>query len=93
MNTIEVPWILTSPLSFQVDQELRSYGPATELTGSTATVIMIKHDDLYVANLGDSRAIACVQGVNKSLTVDHNTSNAKERERVIAMGGNIKENR
>ena len=38
---------------FQVDGELRTYGSATELTGSTATVIMIKHGDLLCANLGN----------------------------------------
>ena len=37
---------------FQADGELRTYGSATELTGSTATVIMIKHGDLLCANLG-----------------------------------------
>eukprot|EP00095_Tigriopus_kingsejongensis_P002611 maker-scaffold302_size216161-snap-gene-1.13 protein:Tk02611 transcript:maker-scaffold302_size216161-snap-gene-1.13-mRNA-1 annotation:"probable protein phosphatase 2c" len=77
----------------QVDQDLRTYGSATELTGSTAVVVMIKHGELYCANLGDSRATACVRGLVKALTCDHNTSNAKERERVYAMGGNIKENR
>ena len=39
-------------MKFQVDGELRTYGSATELTGSTATVIMIKHGDLLCANLG-----------------------------------------
>ena len=41
-----------SNMKFQVDGELRTYGSATELTGSTATVIMIKHGDLLCANLG-----------------------------------------
>lgn len=77
----------------QADQELRSYGPATELTGSTATVAMVRQGELVCANLGDSRAIASVRGVLKAITSDHNTSNAKERERVIAMGGSIKDNR
>ena len=77
----------------QVDQELRSYGPATELTGSTATVLMLRRGALTVANLGDSRACACVLGLTRALTVDHNTGNAKERERVAAMGGTIKDNR
>ncbi len=40
-----------------------------------------------------SRATACVLGLTRPLTVDHNTSNAKERERVGAMGGTIKDNR
>ncbi len=72
---------------------MRSYGGATELTGSTATVIMVKRGELFVANLGDSRATACVLGLPKPLTSDHNTSNVKERERVVAMGGVIKDNR
>ena len=45
----------------QADQELRSYGPATELTGSTATVAMVRRGELVCANLGDSRAVASVR--------------------------------
>ena len=48
-------------LELQADQELRSYGPATELTGSTATVAMVRRGELVCANLGDSRAIASVR--------------------------------
>jgi len=77
----------------QVDEELRTYGSATELTGSTATVILIKHGDLICANLGDSRAVASLQGLVKNLSTDHNTSNAQERERIFSMGGTIKDNR
>ena len=77
----------------QVDDELRTYGSATELTGSTATAILIKHGDLFCANLGDTRAVACVCGLVKPLSSDHNTGNPKERERVYAMGGTIKDNR
>jgi len=77
----------------KVDAELRTYGSATELTGSTATVIMIKHGEILCANLGDSRATACVLGNVKTLSSDHNTGNPKERERVYAMGGTIKDNR
>ena len=54
---------------------------------------MIKRGELVCANLGDSRATACVQGMTKALTCDHNTANPRERERVVAMGGTIKENR
>ena len=76
-----------------MDEELRTYGSATELTGSTATVILIKHGDLICANLGDSRAVASLMGLVKNLSTDHNTSNAQERERVFSMGGTIKDNR
>lgn len=48
---------------------------------------------MIVANLGDGRAVASVQGMPKPLTQDHNTSNPRERERVTAMGGVIKDNR
>ncbi|XP_023330650.1 probable protein phosphatase 2C T23F11.1 isoform X2 [Eurytemora carolleeae] len=76
-----------------VDSELKTYGNATELTGSTATCVLIKHGDILVANLGDSRAVASVGGLVKQITQDHNTSNPRERERVTAMGGVIKDNR
>lgn len=78
-----------------VDSELKSYGNATELTGSTATCVMIKHGDLVLANLGDGRCVAsCAgQGGGRQLSQDHNTSNPRERERVAAMGGVIKDNR
>lgn len=77
----------------QVDEELRTYGSATELTGSTATVVLLKHGDLICANLGDSRAISSVSGLVKPLSTDHNTNNAQERERIFSVGGTIKENR
>lgn len=54
---------------------------------------MVKHGDMVVANLGDGRAVASVGGLARQLTQDHNTSNPRERERVTAMGGAIKENR
>ena len=46
-----------------------------------------------MANLGDSRAVASLGGMVKQLTSDHNTSSPRERERVTAMGGVIKDNR
>jgi protein phosphatase 2C family protein 2/3 len=59
----------------------------------SATCTLIKHGELLVANLGDSRAVASVGGLDKQLTQDHNTSNPRERDRVTAMGGIIKDNR
>ena len=56
-------------------------------------MILIKHGELICANLGDSRAIASLSGLVKTLSTDHNTSNSQERERVFSMGGTIKENR
>ena len=48
---------------------------------------------MIVANLGDGRAVASIHSLARQLTQDHNTNNPRERERVTAMGGIIKDNR
>ncbi|CAK9182989.1 unnamed protein product [Ilex paraguariensis] len=54
--------------------------------GSTAvTVILINCQKLVVANVGDSRAVICKNGVAKQLSVDHEPS--KEREIIENRGG------
>jgi len=54
--------------------------------GSTAvTAILIDGVKLVVANLGDSRAVICNNGVAKQLSVDHEPS--KERQKIEEKGG------
>lgn len=54
--------------------------------GSTAvTAILINCRRLVVANVGDSRAVICKNGVAKQLSVDHQPST--ERERIENRGG------
>ncbi|KAJ0744319.1 putative protein-serine/threonine phosphatase [Helianthus annuus] len=54
--------------------------------GSTAvTAILINCKKLVVANVGDSRAVICKNGVAKQLSVDHEPS--KEKELVENRGG------
>ncbi|KAJ7948678.1 Protein phosphatase 2C family protein [Quillaja saponaria] len=54
--------------------------------GSTAvTAILINCQKLVVANIGDSRAVICKNGVAKQLSVDHEPS--MERERIENSGG------
>lgn len=54
--------------------------------GSTAvTAILIDCQKLVVANVGDSRAIICNNGVAKQLSVDHEPST--EREEIENRGG------
>ncbi|KAL7243615.1 hypothetical protein ACSBR1_015923 [Camellia fascicularis] len=54
--------------------------------GSTAvTAILIDCQKLVVANVGDSRAVACKNGVAKQLSVDHGPS--KERTYIEDRGG------
>jgi len=54
--------------------------------GSTAvTAILINCEKLVVANVGDSRAVICKNGVAKQLSVDHEPS--KERANIENRGG------
>ncbi|XP_020536057.1 probable protein phosphatase 2C 28 isoform X2 [Jatropha curcas] len=54
--------------------------------GSTAvTAILIDEENLIVANVGDSRAVLCRNGVAKQLSVDHEPQ--KEKDLVESRGG------
>jgi protein phosphatase 1L len=54
--------------------------------GSTAvTAILINGEKLVVANLGDSRAVICKNGVAKQLSVDHEPS--REKRLIESRGG------
>ncbi|KAH7576966.1 hypothetical protein ACOSP7_002335 [Xanthoceras sorbifolium] len=54
--------------------------------GSTAvTAILINGQKLVVANVGDSRAVLCKNGVAKQLSVDHEPS--KEKKLIESRGG------
>lgn len=60
----------------------RQLGPG----GSTAvTAIVIDGKDLWVANIGDSRAVVCERGSANQLTVDHEPDS--ERRRIEKQGG------
>lgn len=54
--------------------------------GSTAvTAIVIDGRDLWIANVGDSRAVVCKQGAAQQLSVDHEPD--IERKRIEKQGG------
>ncbi|KAK9061483.1 hypothetical protein SSX86_018664 [Deinandra increscens subsp. villosa] len=58
--------------------------------GSTAvTAILINCETLVVANVGDSRAVLCQDGVAKQLSVDHEPN--KERKVIEEKGGFVTE--
>ena len=62
----------------------------TDNSGSTATVAVKLPDQLFVANIGDSRAILCSDsGFLRQLTVDHNPSNDDELKRILEAGGEV----
>ena len=58
-------------------------------SGTTAVDFFIKDGRIYVANVGDARAIV-VSGHNvRPLTIDHRIGNPDEEQRIIRMGGVI----
>ena len=59
--------------------------------GCTAVMAVLTTDRLYIANVGDSRALLVYKGKDaslqvKQLSVDHSVDNEQELERIIALG-------
>ncbi|XP_043557764.1 integrin-linked kinase-associated serine/threonine phosphatase 2C isoform X2 [Chiloscyllium plagiosum] len=67
--------------------------------GSTATCVLLVDKDLYVANLGDSKAILCrVNETSKKLMAlplvkEHNPTQYDERMRIQKAGGTVRDGR
>ncbi|XP_020223738.1 protein kinase and PP2C-like domain-containing protein isoform X1 [Cajanus cajan] len=57
--------------------------------GCTAITSLIVRNKLFVANIGDCRAILCRAGSPIVLSKDHVASCLQERERVICQGGHV----
>ncbi|XP_063236541.1 probable protein phosphatase 2C T23F11.1 [Bacillus rossius redtenbacheri] len=78
----------------EVDQAmLQEDSLKDELAGTTAIVIIIKDNRLFCGNVGDSRAIASLNGAVDVLSLDHKPSNPIERKRIEAAGGWVEFNR
>jgi hypothetical protein len=62
-----------------------------KLSGTTAVVVFVRGDDLYTANVGDSRAILATQTAKGlrpvELTFDQKPELVAERTRIEAAGG------
>ncbi|CAG9831926.1 unnamed protein product [Diabrotica balteata] len=58
-------------------------------SGCTAVVALLKGNELYVANAGDSRCIVCRDGKAIDMSFDHKPEDAPERERIVKAGGNV----
>eukprot|EP00747_Dinoflagellata_sp_TGD_P162769 gnl/TRDRNA2_/TRDRNA2_180746_c0_seq1.p1 gnl/TRDRNA2_/TRDRNA2_180746_c0~~gnl/TRDRNA2_/TRDRNA2_180746_c0_seq1.p1 ORF type:complete len:442 (-),score=65.17 gnl/TRDRNA2_/TRDRNA2_180746_c0_seq1:212-1537(-) len=66
-------------------------GLAADPVGCTAVCVMISDTSIVCANAGDSRAILCRRGKAIALSQDHKPNNAKEKRRIEAAGGTVKE--
>lgn len=60
-------------------------------SGSCAIVVLIVDDKLYIANVGDSRAVMAKYSGSQiiDLTTDHKPNDEKEKKRIEAAGGQI----
>ncbi|KAK7497895.1 hypothetical protein BaRGS_00010766 [Batillaria attramentaria] len=67
--------------------------------GTTAVVVLVINNTLYIANLGDSKSILCrykeedKKCVPVPLTTDHNPSVYAERMRIQKAGGHVRDGR
>lgn len=57
--------------------------------GSTASTAMLLGDRIVVANVGDSRVVACRAGSAVPLSIDHKPDRSDERRRIEQAGGFI----
>ena len=63
----------------------------TDTSGSCALVSIITENKIFIANIGDSRAIMSINNGTKvkQLTQDHKPNNIKEYERITKNGGKV----
>ncbi|XP_013146183.1 PREDICTED: probable protein phosphatase CG10417 isoform X3 [Papilio polytes] len=58
-------------------------------SGCTAIVALLRGNELYVANAGDSRCIICREGKAIDMSIDHKPEDAPELDRIIKAGGKV----
>ena len=61
--------------------------------GCTACVSLITPDKIYVANAGDSRAVAALERSAYEMSEDHKPENKNERKRIENASGFVEDNR
>jgi protein phosphatase 1L len=75
----------------KVDEELKFFD--SEYIGTTATLILIKDNKIYCANVGDTKAYIIYDKTYKQISNDHKCTNEDERKRITEIGGKIFKNR
>ena len=75
----------------KVDEELKFFD--SEYIGTTATLILIKDNKIYCANVGDTKAYIIYDKTYKQISNDHKCTNEDERKRITEIGGRIIKNR
>lgn len=63
-------------------------GPGSS-SGCTAVVALLKDNELFVANAGDSRCVVCRDGKAMDMSFDHKPEDKEELERIRNAGGRV----
>ncbi len=64
-----------------------------QFIGCTACVALITRSEIYVANVGDSRAVLCKKGQAVNMSEDHKPALEKEKKRIEKAEGYIEDDR
>jgi len=74
----------------KIDQEVLKNQEALNIQGgSTALCAYIRSNSLYLANVGDSKAIVIRDGLPVTLNIEHRANNEEERKNVENRGGYV----
>ena len=79
----------------EVNQAFKDYLYSDDFTGqskycgTTAVSVYIKDKDVYVVNVGDSRAVICRDGKPLRLSYDHKPYEDIEQNRIRSLGGSV----
>lgn len=79
------------PAEFEEDEKFLNgmfEGPGSS-SGCTAVVALLKGNDLYVANAGDSRCVVCRDGKAMDMSFDHKPEDKEEFDRIHKAGGHV----
>uniref|UniRef100_A0A914P108 protein-serine/threonine phosphatase n=1 Tax=Panagrolaimus davidi TaxID=227884 RepID=A0A914P108_9BILA len=75
------------------EQMINDEGIKEEMSGTTAITVLIKNNVIYCGNVGDSRAVSCINGIAMPLSFDHKPGNELEQKRITEAGGWVEFNR
>lgn len=82
---------MSDHLFCKIDNELRLLD--ADNTGSTACVAVVRQEGgarvLYIANLGDTRAVISKNGLAERLSYDHRATDQAEIDRIVSGGGRV----
>jgi serine/threonine protein phosphatase PrpC len=71
---------------YEINQQITS---RWVFAGTTAAIVVIADDQIYTANVGDSRVVLIEGGNAKRLSVDHKATVPAERRAIMARGGRV----